>query len=355
MRAFDQLGVTPLVISPEKRISLTQDRNPLKQPPSQDQYEDIPIIRPRYMPLSSKMLPLVGSTFRWTLMNFSHAVLKAKSSIGFNPTLTYGHFLMPGGVGALRLAKEFDSKAVVALGEGSFSRYETHFGVDNLRSLFAKFWRIVSVSQATRDLCVDRYGVDAGRIEVFPNAVNENRFYPRPKTEMRRKLGLPENGLIIAFVGFFDENKGPHRILKAIENRPDIRGVFLGSGPVKLDGPQVLTARRVAQDEVPMWLSAADMYVQPVIMEASSNSMREAAACGLPVITSDIATNREFLDESHASLVDPLDIGQLRTEIERLADSPDLRNSMSKAALAKAQNSNITTRASRILEWLELI
>ena len=82
--------------------------------------------------------------------------------------------------------------------------------------------------------------------------------------------------------------------------------------------------------------------------------MREAAACGLPIVSSDIASNREFLDSSYSTLIDPMDIDQLRTEIVKLADDPQLRDKMSKAALAKSQKSDITARASQILEWLEL-
>lgn len=355
MRAFDRQGVTPLVVAPEKRMNLIRRRKSLGHPRKRDEYESISVVRPRYTSFSSRMLPLLGSTYRWTASSFSRAVFNARSAIEFNPALIYGHFLMSGGIGALRLAEEFDSRAVVALGEGSFSRYEVHFGVDTLRGLLARFWKVVSVSESIRDRCVERYRVDAQRVEVFPNAVDDCQFYPRPKVEMRRKLGLPEDMVIIGFVGAFDENKGPHRILKAIENRPDIGAVFLGSGPLTLRGPQVLAERRIPHREVADWLSAVDIYVQPVLMEASSNSMREAAACGLPIVSSDIATNREFLDPSYAVLIDPGDIDQLRHEIERLADNPELRDSMRAAALTKSQQSNITVRAARILEWLELV
>ena len=261
---------------------------------------------------------------------------------------------MPGGDSALSLAESFESKAVVALGEGSFDRYVSHFGFDKIQNLFTRFWKIVSVSEDIRERCIDQFGVDPDRISVFPNAPDHTRFYPRPRIEMRRKLELPEDKIIIGFVGFFDENKGPDRILKAIESRPDICAVFMGSGSIPLNGPQVLAARRIPHDELADWLSAVDFYVQPVKTEASSNSMREAAACGLPIVSSDIASNREFLDSSYSTLIDPMDIDQLRTEIVKLADDPQLRDNMSKAALAKSRKSDITARASRILEWLEL-
>ena len=354
MRAFDRQGISPLVVAPEKRVSLTHNRNPFEIAPKRHEYENIEVIRPRYTPLSAKMLPLLGSTHRWTVNNFSRAVLGARPAIEFNPNLIYGHFLMPGGDSALSLAESFESKAVVALGEGSFDRYVSHFGFDKVQNLFTRFWKIVSVSEDIRERCIDQFGVDPDRISVFPNAPDHTRFYPRPRIEMRRKLKLPEDKIIIGFVGFFDENKGPDRILKAIESRPDICAVFMGSGSIPLNGPQVLAARRIPHGELADWLSAVDFYVQPVKTEASSNSMREAAACGLPIVSSDIASNREFLDSSYSTLIDPMDIDQLRTEIVKLADDPQLRDNMSKAALAKSRKSDITARASQILEWLEL-
>lgn len=355
MRAFQTLGVTPLVVAPEKRASFTQWRNPFVQPSRRDNYENISVIRPRYMSFSSRKMPLLGSTYRWTVRSFTRSVSSAKSDIDFSPKLIYGHFLLSGGTGALSLADQFNSKAVVALGESSFSRYESHFGVDALRRLLAKFWKIVAVSENIKRRCVDRYSVDVNQIETFSNAPDTSRFFPRPKAGMRRKLGLPSDRIIVGFVGAFNENKGPQRILKAIEPRPDIGAVFIGSGPLNIRGPQVLAARPVPHNAIPDWLSAVDIYVQPVFAEGSSNSMLEAVACGLPIISSDIAANREILDSSHASLVNPANIDQLRTEIERLADDPELRASMSEAALAKARRSNINTRASQILEWLELV
>lgn len=354
MRAFDGLGVKPLVVAPEKRLSLTRIYTSLRRPPRRGKYEGIAVVRPRYIPFSSKMAPVLGSTYRWTVESFRRAVSKARAEIDSNPELVYGHFLMPGGVGAWDLAESFNAKAVVALGESSFDRYESHFGLDAVKKVLSRFWRIVAVSETIRQRCIGRYAVEGNRIKSFPNEVDKNRFYPKPKDQMRRKLGLPPDRVIVVFVGAFDENKGPHRILQAIQGRPDIGAVFLGSGPLKLRGQQVLAAHPAPHEQVPEWLSAADVYVQPVLNEGSSNSMKEASACGLPVITSDIPANREILDESHASLIDPANIDQLRREIERVADDPELRRSMGDAALIESKRSNITHRASRILEWLEL-
>jgi glycosyltransferase involved in cell wall biosynthesis len=216
----------------------------------------------------------------------------------------------------------------------------------------ARFSGIITVSEAIKEKCVQRFGIPETRVAVFPNAAGP-QFYPRPKNEMRRKLGLQVDRPIVAFVGHFDENKGPHRVLRAIQSRSDIGAIFLGSGKLRPTGPQVLFSGSVPPKQVPEWLNAADLFVQPVFVEASSNSMREALACALPIVASDIPTNREFLDPSVATLVDPADIDQIRAAIEDLIDHPEKRNAMGAAALERAKSSRSRDRAQGILDLLE--
>ena len=121
---------------------------------------------------------------------------------------------------------------------------------------------------------------------------------------------------------------------------------------MKLTGPQVLFTGAVPHDRVPEWLSASDMLVHPVLEEGSSNVLRESLACGVPVITSDIPVNHEFLDDSVSVLVNPIDIDQLRATIEALIDDPDRRRAMGQAALGKAKQWSSADRARKILEWI---
>jgi glycosyltransferase involved in cell wall biosynthesis len=200
---------------------------------------------------------------------------------------------------------------------------------------------------------VERYGVPKERITVLPNGVDERRFRPQGRAESRRRLGLPAERPILAFVGHWSERKGPLRVMEAIRARPDVGAVFLGRGLQRPSGPQVLYAGPVPHEDVPVWLSAADLFVLPTLDEGCSNALLEALACGLPVVTSDRPFNRAVVDESMALLVEPSDPAALGAAIAALVDRPALRASLGAAALAHAARFSLERRAGRIRALLD--
>ena len=345
------MGVAATVLAPEKLFSTRSWRGVMRLAPAEDTLDGVRIVRPRFMSYSSKFLLPRVSTYKWTLSSFSRAAERGARSTGLQPQFCYSHFLYPAGATTQRLARIFGVSSVVALGEGSFTHYESHFGRDAIGRTLTGFSKIVAESDTLKELCIDGYGVEEERVRVFRTAVPSS-FYPRPKMEMRRKLCLPTDRKIVAFVGHFDNNKGPHRVLEAIRDRPDICAVFLGEGNVEIAGPQVLFKGVAPHDEVPLWLSAADMLVQPVLVEASSHSIKEAMACALPVVTSDISTLREYLDSSVVRLVDPTDIGQISRAVQDLADHPEARKALGDEALKRARGFKSQDRARRVLDWI---
>ncbi|MCH7564039.1 MAG: glycosyltransferase, partial [Gemmatimonadetes bacterium] len=155
-------------------------------------------------------------------------------------------------------------------------------------------------------------------------------FYPRPRAEMRRKLGLPMDRPIVAFTGHFHERKGPPRLLGAIRTRPEIGAVFLGSGPMTPKGAQVLFSGAVPHQEVPDWLGAADIFVLPTLAEGNCNAIMEAMACGLPVVASDSGEMPKVVGD--AGLIVPEgDAQALARALAALAESPERRRRIGEA------------------------
>ena len=101
------------------------------------------------------------------------------------------------------------------------------------------------------------------------------------------------------------------------------------------------------------WLSAADIFVLPTVAEGSCNAILEAMGCGLPVISSDIPSNREILDPSMSILVDPMNISQIKKAIVTLADDAYMRKTMGLAALKQSRGFGVRDRAQRILTWIK--
>jgi glycosyltransferase involved in cell wall biosynthesis len=185
--------------------------------------------------------------------------------------------------------------------------------------------------------------------------VNEQLFHPRHRQSARQHCQLPLDRPIIIFVGQFTERKGPLRVLEAIRSRPEIGAVFLGYGPQVPKGAQVLFQGEVPHEDVPMWLSAADLFVLPTLDEGCSNAILEALFCGLPVVSSDLPFNHGILDGNVAILVDPQDVGALGQGISSLLDEPERRTAMHQAALLRSQSFRLTDRARGILTFLSTL
>jgi len=117
----------------------------------------------------------------------------------------------------------------------------------------------------------------------------------------------------------------------------------------------VLHKGAVPHEQVPEWLSAADLFVLPTLAEGNSNALLEAMACGLPVISSDRPFNKGLVDSSVGVLVDPTDPGAIREAIRQLVADPARRLALGKAAVERARGRSLTDRAERILGWLEAL
>jgi glycosyltransferase involved in cell wall biosynthesis len=211
------------------------------------------------------------------------------------------------------------------------------------------------VSQENAEIVVSRYGVDPSRIEIVSNAVDTELFRPHDRTAMRHKHGLPEDAVILSFAGHFIERKGVYRVVEAMNRVEGLYGIFLGEGVQRPEGPRVLHAGQAAHADVPEWLSASDFFVLPTLAEGSPNAIIEAMACGLPIVSSDIASVRETVDESSAILVDPMDVGAIAAVLEQLMRDVSLRRRLGEGALERGRRTNLAIRARRIRDWLESI
>ncbi len=341
--------IAPQPIRPSLKSNLSNHHDVDAHTPS------INVLRPSILSFSNIPLPIIGSTARlstWSFVAMTQMVGKLLSPI---PDCCYGHFLYPAGVAVARLAQTLGIPAVVAMGEGPPSCYESVPGLQQARRDIARFDGIIAVSGANRDYAVHKLGVDPSKITVIHNAVDTTHFYPRDRQASRIRYGLPLDVPIVAFVGGFEERKGPLRVAEALKVIPDVKAIFLGAGQQRPEGPQVLFAGSVPHAEVPHWLSATDVFVLPTLAEGCPNVVLEAMACGLPVISSDLPFNHEIVDSSMSIFIDPMDITALSIAIRELVYDDQRRKHMGAVALERASKNTIQDRARHILHWIQQI
>lgn len=310
------------------------------------------VLRPPFSSFSNRRLPGGFSTFRCTSRAFGRSVIRACHGAPSASDIVYGHFLLPAGAAASRVARDLRVPAFAALGESALQTYEDHFTATYLSRLVRSFTGLVSVSRENARIAIERFGAREDRILVLPNATDTQLFRPGSRAAARKTLGLPADRPIVAFTGHFIERKGPLRLLAALADVPEAAAVFLGSGPERPTGAQVLRAAPVPHEDLPIWLQAADLFALPTLAEGCPNAVVEAMACGLPIVSSDIPAVREIVGDGPALLVDPRSANALAGAIRTVLGEPGRRERMGRAAVERGSRLSIGQRAARILSWM---
>ena len=180
-------------------------------------------------------------------------------------------------------------------------------------------------------------GVPEDRIDILPNALDLERFsVPAPEERLaaRRQLGLSSAAPVFVSVATLFPVKDPQTLIEAAAlvrpALPDAQFLLVGEGPLRSALSKRIeelglaeTVRLVgAQADVRPYLAAADVGLLTSRSEASSNSLLEYMAMGLPSVVSDVPGNRDLVSRV---LFEP---GNARDLEERLLDlwkNPELR------------------------------
>ena len=264
--------------------------------------------------------------------------------------VVYGHFITPSGITAARLHKELGVPAFLGYGESSSWSIE-HYGAERVRrELFEDLAGVVAVSSKNAGVLEEFAVVPSDKVKIFPNGFDDTVFYPRDQKEARQKLGLPEDGFIVSFVGHFIERKGLHKLIPAVE-KAGVKMICAGKGSIDPKGENCLFAGTIGHEQLPWFYSASDVFVLPTVNEGCCNAIVEAVACGLPIVSSDLPFNYDILDDTNAILVDPSDVDALTEAICKLRDDADLREKLRLGSMERAKNLTLRQRAKNILEF----
>lgn len=201
---------------------------------------------------------------------------------------------------------------------------------------------VCAVSDLTRNIVIEKYGIDARKVYTLHNAV-----VPSDKKVQRDKFVKEK---IVTFLGRVTFQKGPDYFVETaklvLDKDPNVRFVLAGDGDMM---QHIIT--RVAElgisdrfhftgflrgDDIDKMFGMSDVYVMPSISEPFGISPLEAMRAKVPVVISKQSGVAEVLQ--HAIKVDFWDINATADAIYGLLHYPALSNLFSVKGAEEVDN-----------------
>src|SRR5690606_13913352 len=211
---------------------------------------------------------------------------------------------------------------------------------------------------------------------IIHPGVDLSLFKPMPHAEARAFVGADPEYRIILFVGRIEPLKGIDGLLYAMKiltsKNPNLKVcLWIVGGDIsqpvnqwsrelqklehlrqllKIDTMVKFVGQR-PQHELPYYYNAAELVVMPSHYESFSMTAAEAMACGVPVITTNVAGVSTLMDDQLEALIlsvnNPLLLAQ---KIEQLLYQPNVRQKLCGALRANVKNVTWDNTADALIE-----
>ena len=198
--------------------------------------------------------------------------------------------------------------------------------------------RLTAPSQWLAELTQKMTGLECVHL---PNPMDLDIFSPGDQVEARRRLGLPEKGLVVlaGADSLQDPRKGFDLLMGAWENlHPEAVTLALFGRHGEAKPRQVYLGNLASDAQIVAAYRAADLYVHPARMENAPCTIQESLACGTPVLA--------FSVGGIPRMVEPGKTGFL-------AGNPDSGTLGEALALAMAEQDRLSQMRQECRRWAE--
>jgi glycosyltransferase involved in cell wall biosynthesis len=200
--------------------------------------------------------------------------------------------------------------------------------------------RVVCVSEAVREVVLQRERLDERRVVVIRNGVDPIEGRIQDHASARRELGIPEDHLVVGMVANYNRPvKGVSYLLDAIpaivSEVPSARFLFLGGGakerPALREKARALGIEHFVtfmghRKDVLRYYEVMDISVLTSLSEGLSITLLESMSHGIPVVATNVGGNPEVVVDGRTGyLVPPKNAHSLADRIVHLLRDPGLR------------------------------
>lgn len=215
---------------------------------------------------------------------------------------------------------------------------------------------ILTSSVKARQILHQEFDIPLTQIHPLPDCADINRFDPQiidpsAQQRIRQRFRLPDDHLIVAYLGLLTDYQGTPHIIEAARYFQEIGAKvhFLVMGYPSVGHYQQLARRKgvghrvtftgkVEYRDAPLYLSLGDIAVAPKMSttEGSGKLLNYMALCQ-PVVAYETAVHREYLGD--LGVYAPVgNIEAFTQGIARLVENPQLRQELGTKLRQRARN-----------------
>jgi glycosyltransferase involved in cell wall biosynthesis len=201
----------------------------------------------------------------------------------------------------------------------------------------------------------------------LPRAVfaNNLRLTKQLEAALARRVFYTPNGVDTSF--FRPPAGPPHPVPLRVgwagsltNHTPEHRGVHLIADAVAaVEGAELCLGAREHHwrnpEEMREFYQSLHVYVCASRSEGTPNGCLEAAACGVPVVTTAVGNMPEFIRDGENGLFVARDVDDIAAKLRRLRADPELRAQMGRAARTAAETWDWRHHAPRYAEMFEAV
>jgi starch synthase (maltosyl-transferring) len=202
--------------------------------------------------------------------------------------------------------------------------------------------KLVCVSQAVAEKCVQEEGISPSRVSVIPNGISLEQLSSLASVTDLAELdeiatrGIPTDAPLLVFVGRLSAQKGiltlVQKVDRLLEKLPEHHFLIVGDGPerssVETAVAQSKTANRVHllgwRANAIYWINRSQLLLLPSLYEGMPNVVLEAMGCGKPVVTFAVEGIDDLLPNEPLQVVQGREIDRFVAQVNHLASDAEL-------------------------------
>lgn len=219
---------------------------------------------------------------------------------------------------------------------------------------------IIAVDEVTGNFYQKRYPWMA-KPKIIPTGIDLDRFKIMDRSAVRKKYGFKPGDKIIAYIGRLEKEKGLELLLdclvKVKKAMPETVILFVGDGrdrrqlenhAERLNLDRVFFLGMKEPEIIPEIINCADVLALCSVCEGSPMVVKEALACGVPVISTNVGDVCQLIRNEKTGKIVPRDEDEFAHALIDVLRAGD-REKISKECVSVAAGYSIDLTCSKIV------